>query len=452
MGALSGKRAVLAGGTLAALLALARGQDAARPAGPPRPLELLVAGEQLGNLEPCNCVVGMLGGLPRRLSALARERTRADVLALDLGDLTGHDLHPALLERKTRAALDLLAHGEVAAVAVGEKDLRLGPELLARSAAQAGVTLLCANLRAAGGGRPFLAARRLANGERAVVVAAVLDPTLGDTGDPQGGLEVTDPDAAAREALADAPAGALRVLLYHGSREQAFAALGVDLPADVVVCGHEREAARPPVRRGAVLFVETVRDARQLARVTWAAPSVVATSVVDAIPLDGEVPDDPWARQRVDEYYRDVAGLPEPPRRHPPEGGQFVGAETCRACHQAQFDKLAATPHHDAYRKVLAKDPARGPLPECTGCHVTGWGFDSGFRSLEETPGLAEVGCEACHGVGGDHAQAPRKGYGVRAGFPGSWRATCVRCHDASNSPGFDFEAALQRIKHWPDR
>jgi hypothetical protein len=431
---------------------LASRADAGDEAEAPRPLVLLAAGESLGNLEPCNCVQGMLGGFPRRLSALSRERQRADVVALDGGDLTaGRDLHPRLLEAKTRAALELIARGGLAAVAVGEKDLRLGHAPLRRAADETGVRLLGANLTA-GDLRPFAASERVVAGGRVVVVVGVLDPDLGD---PTGQLEVGDPDAAAREAFAGAgaDAGALRVLLFHGSLERAREALSEDLPVDVVFCGHEREAPRPPERRGRAWLVETVRDARALARVessTGGAPAITG------VPLDGNVPDDAWARDRVNRYYQAVSGLPEPPRKPTPEGGDYVGSEGCVGCHDSHDDaavKFNETSHHRSYAHVLEKDPKRAGLFECVGCHVTGQGFEGGFRSVEETPHLAEVSCESCHGVGGNHVDAGGgKGYGVKPGFPESWRATCVSCHDASNSPNFDFERGMERIKHWSPR
>ncbi|MCO5169255.1 MAG: cytochrome c family protein [Planctomycetes bacterium] len=432
----------------AALLSAAGRADAEAEGA--RPLVVAAAGESLGNLEPCHCVQGMLGGMPRRLSALARERLRADVVALDGGDLTGRDLHPRLLEAKTRAALELLARAEVAAVAVGEKDLRLGHAALGRVAAGAGVTLLGANLTLADGRRPFAASRRLRAGGRTVVVVGVLDPELG--GDPTGQLDVGDPDAAARAALEGAPPGALRVLLFHGARARAREALGEDLPVDVIVCGHEQETWRPLERHGRAWLVETVRDARALARLAVPAEG---PPDLEHVALDGQVPDDDWARRRVERYYQEVAGLPEPPRRPTPDGGSFVGSETCRGCHPGAWEVFEGTGHHGAYRHVMEKDPARAGLFECVGCHVVGHGFEGGFRSLADTPHLAEVGCESCHGVGSNHALGPpaaKRGYGVRPGFPESWRATCLGCHDATNSPGFDFERALERIKHWSDR
>ena len=105
------------------------------PASRPAPvtsqsLTVYATGQSLGSLEPCECVEGMAGGFPRRLALLAREAQlrRGPSLVVDLGDLTGKDFHPRLLEAKTRAALELLAKTE-ALVAVGDLDLRLEPEV-----------------------------------------------------------------------------------------------------------------------------------------------------------------------------------------------------------------------------------------------------------------------------------------------------------------------------------
>ena len=66
------------------------------PAPEPPSLVLLAAGETLGHLEPCECVSGMSGGFPRRLSVVAREgRDQVPVLHLDTGNLTASSAnHP----------------------------------------------------------------------------------------------------------------------------------------------------------------------------------------------------------------------------------------------------------------------------------------------------------------------------------------------------------------------
>ena len=431
-----------------AALLCAGGGRAEEP--PPRGLVLLAAGESLGHLEPCHCVAGMQGGFPRRLAAIERARKGSPVLALDTGDLSAGEVHhPKLLEAKTRAALELIARGGIAAVAVGELDLRLGWEPLRRLADRAGVTLLLANGRRAGvEARPFPAAHTVEVGGRTVVVAWALDPELGDPG---GQLALEPPDPPVRAALAAAPEGALRVVLFHGTREAALRLFGPDLPAEAIVCGHGRTGEpRPLERHGGALVVETVRDARLLARLTLG-----PEPRLEQLALSGDVPDDPWARERVDAYYREVKELPEPPRKPVPEGGSFVGAETCKGCHPEAWAAFANSLHRGAQARVTARDPARAGLAECTVCHVTGWGYTGGFESLEATPHLGEVSCEACHGVGEAHAAAPperKRGYGVKAGFPGAWKATCVACHDPTNSPKFELEPWLERIRHWRDR
>ncbi|MBX3471723.1 MAG: hypothetical protein KF878_33120 [Planctomycetes bacterium] len=230
-----------AGAALAAGRAGADGEAA-------RPLVVAAAGEVLGNLEPCNCVQGMLGGMPRRLAALARERRRADVVALDGGDLTGRDLHPRLLEAKTRAALELLARGEAAAVAVGEKDLRLGHVALARAAAGAGVTLLGANLTLAAGVRRRPPAPR---GRRLVVVARRARPGARRRPSPRT-LDVGGPAAAAGGARRRAAAPCACSCSTAPARERAGTLGGatarwVDRPPQTAWIGDRQPAASSAV-------------------------------------------------------------------------------------------------------------------------------------------------------------------------------------------------------------
>jgi len=71
--------------------------------------------------------------------------------------------------------------------------------------------------------------------------------------------------------------------------------------------------------------------------------------------------------------------------------------------------------------------------PQCVKCHVTGFGKPGGFVSEQETPGLKNVGCEACHGPGSEHIEAAKK-----AGSAKGWdtkidkvpQNTCVECHN----------------------
>jgi len=210
-------------------------------------------------------------------------------------------------------------------------------------------------------------------------------------------------------------------------------------------------APGPRARHGEARVVETTRDGQRLAALALPPGDDPRLEQVD---LDGRIPDAPWARRRVDAYYREVRGLPEEPRAPVREGGAYMGSESCRGCHQDAWAAFADSPHRRAQHRIAAEDE-RATLPECARCHVTGWGFESGFDGLDATPHLGEVGCEVCHGVGERHVMAPadeKRGYGVRTGFPESWRALCAECHHPPHTPDFDLDAALEQIKHWADR
>ena len=89
--------------------------------------------------------------------------------------------------------------------------------------------------------------------------------------------------------------------------------------------------------------------------------------------------------------------------------GQFVGTEACAECHDeeyANYKKFSKKAHSSNSVKVMAKDLSKEELEECYVCHMTGFGKPGGFVGFEETPDMADAGCEVCHGPGYDHVEA----------------------------------------------
>ena len=67
----------------------------------------------------------------------------------------------------------------------------------------------------------------------------------------------------------------------------------------------------------------------------------------------------------------------------------------------------------------------------------------------EKDRSLLNVQCESCHGPMFLHVQEAERGGIARPGAGLSvTEQTCLRCHDRANSPGFEFEAYMARIKH----
>ena len=107
-----------------------------------------------------------------------------------------------------------------------------------------------------------------------------------------------------------------------------------------------------------------------------------------------------------------------------------MGAESCKTCHQNVYDAWLQTPHATAFSTLAEADAWDDP--ECIGCHVTGAGDKHHVADVNVSPEVWNVQCEECHGAGFEHA---RDGSYVTTG-----ESTCKRCHDAANSPKFDYE------------
>ena len=120
------------------------------------------------------------------------------------------------------------------------------------------------------------------------------------------------------------------------------------------------------------------------------------------------------------------------------------GRTACRRCHLAQFRSWQRTPHAGAFETLPEEN--RGD-PNCVRCHVTGLGQPGGFTSIEETPNLANVTCEACHGPGSlyrDEDIMQDRDAAIAAGLRIPDEQTCLSCHndESPTFPGsFDYEA-----------
>ncbi len=134
--------------------------------------------------------------------------------------------------------------------------------------------------------------------------------------------------------------------------------------------------------------------------------------------------------------------LSDPVVAQPPE---YVGSrDGCRKCHLREYRSWERTPHAKALEALPEEDHGK---PECMRCHVTGWEGPAGFSSMDETPQLAGIGCEVCHGPGSiymDKETMKDRDASVAAGLVLPDEQTCLGCHNSESPtfPGsFDFEA-----------
>lgn len=150
-----------------------------------------------------------------------------------------------------------------------------------------------------------------------------------------------------------------------------------------------------------------------------------------------------YNEDRIGALTASVAAAPQAPR-----GREFMGLDACTQCHPSQVAQWGRSPHAGAWKTL--RDAGQTRNPDCLGCHTTGFGEAGGFVDPAEGTGLFNVQCEACHGPMDFHvSQANRMGVKADPGVP-VIEATCTACHDARNSPEFDFETYSAAVAHTP--
>lgn len=379
----------------------------ARFEAPEKPLSLVVGGDLNGYLSPCGCSKPMTGGIRRRAYALAEIRKGANTVVVEN---TGLAKDGSPQERmKLTAALQALERTRVDAVHWGEAELRLGEE----------ETAVAANL---------LGARLLSE----------VDAGFGlMRGREASGLWVGIGDAAdvAREAAERKMPG---VLLLDGNLEKARAVAREASDLRVIVYRQTGEPTSEPVREGEVWLVTPGERGKHLVEIGFRSGRPARYVVHRLGPQFG----DHAGVSRIYARYLeevDASGLIDRFPRTKSEA--FAGTAACFSCHQ-EAGKVWQDSAHAHALLTLEKD-GHGRDPECVSCHVVGLDKSEGFRSRKQTPELANVGCESCHGPGGSHAAEPAKFPMGKVG-----EKSCAPCHVPDHSPAFDFATYWKKIAH----
>jgi len=169
------------------------------------------------------------------------------------------------------------------------------------------------------------------------------------------------------------------------------------------------------------------------------------------VPLTKELGADADAQKLVDAYDQKVTELNlaearrQPESCPPPAPGErsFVGVNGCARCHEDATAFWTETKHARAYQTLVTVKKQFSL--DCIQCHVTGWQQPTGVCRIDRTqvggPGVdgrgvgrQDVQCENCHGPGSEHVKDGTGAF-IQLQVPAS---SCIRCHEAANSPHFD--------------
>jgi hypothetical protein len=291
--------------------------------------------------------------------------------------------------------------------------------------------------------------------------------------------------AAAREAVAELQAQECDLIIALTQLQEAVGHdLGREIPAiNLVIAGASRRVSPAPRTDGPAIVVTTEYEGRAIGEIilqveAGARPSVAGYRQIrlgdhyDKKTTDGKARQDAVLEAfRADLKNRAMA--PDTIVRVPGHTGTYAGSDSCKGCHWQDYQHylhgekdgvleplelaknspdpstIVATAHgsRSNFEKHIVAQ-GHGWNPDCLRCHTTGYGEAGGFKSLTATPERVGVGCESCHGPRSGHVAWQLWESGKRDGMakaPAPWvtppaprAATCARCHDAKNSPGFN--------------
>jgi hypothetical protein len=298
-------------------------------------------------------------------------------------------------------------------------------------------------------------------------------------------LQWTDPSEALREVMAkfDEAKVDFRILLSQSTDDE-IRKQAVDFSGfDIIVAADGRDGDRKPELIGNVRVLR-VGEKGKTAGLVGIYPEEAERVRYELVTLSEEYFDEAPVMTELMKTYQtrlreDQTVLAEGPVAHP-SGATFVGASKCAECHTTAFNIWKETAHAHGFESL---DPshkrtgferlhgvARSFDPECLSCHVTGWEpseyvrFQGGFLNEEFAADdsekllqtlLAGNQCENCHGPGSRHVElieADNKEAAVkemRISLDQAKEKTCVKCHDADNSPDFNFEKYWEQVKHY---
>ena len=474
-----------------------------------RRLTIIYGSDLQGELEPCGCIEGMLGGLSRRATFVKRVREEGyPVLLVDSGgaffrNRTIPDFLRDQLSLKAEAIAG--AYGEMwyDAVNVGDADLALGWSKLRELGERTSMALLSANLAGADGEgllSPY-AIRKV--GRLKVGIFGLCQ------GDVEGlSLQARDTTAVARrvvEALRPR-VDVILCLTHQGFSRDMDLAPAVE-GIDIIIGGQSGNSLHVPRLENGTIILQTGvkgrtigrfdlvlyndedpwQDAtesekyRRLAReyegVVAKHQAILQSTEDPARRYDSERMFERYTRETeiargrvkdhfgVNHYFNQVVSLTDSHgdddaileiiaaykgrvRELAAKGATvgveevvlYLGAGSCKECHEAEYDSWKTTQHAQGYASLEKTD--REIDLECVGCHTTGYRKEGGFEAPSAVGRLKGVQCEACHGAGAGHPEEKGK-LPLRAS-----EEVCVNCHTAEYSPDFDFASFWGRIAH----
>lgn len=399
-------------------------------------LTVFFTGNALGELKPCGCFGGQLGGFDRR-SAVLNSVPKQRRLIVDTGSFVKSDSEQDLIKYNIIIqALDLLDYD---LVSLSEEDIEIGKNLGLLDSLESVFNIISPH-SAADVIVPAKFTKGLPlKGKTVVVTVAAFDAKSAPT---EQAEELFTPPSDVQT---------LNILILNDCNPGIIDFIAKSLPLiDCIVCPAESEEPMVignPNKRPLVFSIG--RFGRYICelKITEAATagdrlklSFHAIEVKEDLPLDSTLV---ALYKDYQQLVKERNLLEKYPRFSLPKDLEYTGSKSCKLCHEYEYEKWSGNPHARAYA-TLEREGSQFD-PECVVCHVVGMEYESGFVTEEKTGHLKDVGCENCHGPGSEHIATAGS---AELAEP---KSACVDCHTPEHSGDYagNEQSFLEKIIHW---
>lgn len=412
-------------------------------------LFIVFSGEETGNLEPCGCYEGQIGGISRRYTFIDSFRGKKDViLPVSLGDL------PKTVGRQEEIKMEIFcrAIGEMDYILhnLGEKDIEIGPQLLNYLSYTNKTVFLSSNIQLVDSfplkvnsyvlKECFVSGHTLKIAFLGILSKSLLNNNVLEYLNAKDPVQTLKPLVKQLQEKVN-----LIVLLSHAPFAESIEIAKRFPEIGLIITGHNIEEPADSIAYvNNTPIVSPGIDGKHFGIARYSVNnSELERKSVGVIPLDSNYKDSPEMISLLKEYQQILADedlLSKIPQAPLSNGLSYVGSSTCGICHKIVYEHWNKTTHGTAYDTLVRKGYQYDP--ECIKCHTTGYGYVSGFLTHENNSSLINVGCESCHGAGSRHLKYVAEPYGVTD------ESNCETCHESEHSPKFQYGEYWKKIKH----
>ena len=412
-------------------------------------LTVFFTGNELGELKPCGCSGGQLGGLDRR-AAVFNSVPEHKRLIVDTGSLVKSDSEQDLI--KFNIILQAFRLLDYDVVSLSEEDIETGKNVGLLEDIGPVFDIISPH-GSSGANIPVKFTKRLPLGGKTVIVTIAAFDAKSVPIEQMEELFTATSDVSTEPIKRESKLNTRRIniLILNHCDDAIIDFIARRMPiVDCVVYPAESDE---PMVIGDSQKRPLVFSVGRFGRYVCKLQITDTTEDKDkpklsflAIPVEEDLKLEDSLVQLYKDYQQLVRErnlLEKYPRVPLPDSLEYAGSKSCKLCHEYEHGKWSQNAHAHAFATLERVGSQFDP--ECVVCHVVGMKYESGFVSSPKTDHLKNVGCENCHGPGSEHIIT---GGTAELTEP---KSACTDCHTPEHSGEYagNERYFLEKIVHW---